>query len=282
MKNAGAINIRVVFLTLLVWWLSACTAVHTSVAKRDLDVQTRMSETIYLDPVDPEERTIFIDIRQTAPEYQLPLEDDVRALLAGRNYQIVDSPAEAQYWLQVNVRSVQRERPEKVLAQEKHAMSQEEIYALLNPGLPPPAQPRTASTPASPRRSNTLLIADTTAANQTLDSRQVGRVLAVLVVFAGAEYLGRQLVHDRYYTMITDVQVAERIPGHSAEWVQEQSSHVLLQGDSGSLEQMWERATDRRRYQVRVVSFANRANLSWSDAEQPLHEGLLRSLTGIF
>ena len=35
-------------------------------------------------------------------------------------------------------------------------------------------------------------------------------------------------------------------------------------------------------YQVRVVSFANKANLSWQDAEQPLHQGLLRSLAGIF
>lgn len=269
-------------MTGLVWWLSACTAVHTSIAKRDLDVQTRMSETIYLDPVDPDQRTVFIDIRQTAPEYRLPLEDDVSELLASRGYQVVDSPAQAQYWLQVNVRSVQKERPEKVLAGEQHGMNKQEIHALLHPGLPPPAQPRTSSSPPPSRRGNTLFIADTTAANQTLDSKQVGRVLAVLVVFAGAEYIGRQVVQDRYYTMITDIQVAERIPEESDEWVQEFSSHLLQQGDSGSLEQIWERATDRRRYQVRVVSFANRANLSWEDAEQPLHEGLLRSLTGIF
>ena len=31
--------------------LSGCAAVHTSIAKKDLDVQTKMSDTIFLDPV---------------------------------------------------------------------------------------------------------------------------------------------------------------------------------------------------------------------------------------
>lgn len=281
MVSGARPKLRALLLISVVGWLTACTAVHTSVAKRDLDVQTRMSETIYLDPVDPEQRTIFLDIRQTAPEYQLPLEKDVRQLLLSRDYRIVDSPMEAQYWLQVNVRSVQKEHPEKVLASEQSGMSREEIYALLNPGLLPPAPARPPAR-QRPRHSANVLITDTAAANQTLDSRQVGRVLAVLAVFAGAEYVGRQLVQDRYYTMLTDVQVAERVPEGSADRVLETGMHQLHQGDSGTLEQLWERATDRRRYQVRVVSFANRANLSWSDAEQPLHEGLLRSLTGIF
>ena len=76
--------------------LTGCMALHTSVAKGKLDVQTRMSETIYLDPVEPEFRTIFLDIRQTAAEYQLPLADDVRDMLLSRGYQLVDSPQQAQ------------------------------------------------------------------------------------------------------------------------------------------------------------------------------------------
>ena len=30
--------------------LGGCAAVHTSIAKKDLDVQTKMSDTIFLDP----------------------------------------------------------------------------------------------------------------------------------------------------------------------------------------------------------------------------------------
>jgi hypothetical protein len=34
--------------------LGGCAAVHTSIAKKDLDVQTKMSDTIFLDPVEGE------------------------------------------------------------------------------------------------------------------------------------------------------------------------------------------------------------------------------------
>jgi hypothetical protein len=46
--------------------LSGCAAVHTSIAKKDLDVQTKMSDTIFLDPVGLDKRIIFVDIRNTS------------------------------------------------------------------------------------------------------------------------------------------------------------------------------------------------------------------------
>jgi hypothetical protein len=39
--------------------LSGCAAVHTSIAKKDLDVQTKMSDTVFLDPVGPDKKTVF-------------------------------------------------------------------------------------------------------------------------------------------------------------------------------------------------------------------------------
>jgi hypothetical protein len=94
--------------------------------------------------------------------------------------------------------------------------------------------------------------------------------------------MGNQLVQDKYFTMLTDIQLAERIAPDSIGRVQEVSRQNLEQGDSGNTELLWELSTDRRKYQIKVVSFANKANLSWDDAEQPLHDGLLRSLAGIF
>lgn len=264
----------------LLMLLSSCSAVHTSVAKRNLDVQTRMSQTIYLEPVEPELRTIYVDVRQTAAEYQLPLAEDIRALLQSRGYQLLDSPQQAQYWLQVNVRTILKERPEQVLSREEYGLSRDEIDILLDPALgaiPPPA-PDTYS-----GHGTGGFIVDAAVANEvSVDSKDVARALVVLAVFAGAEYVGNQLVQDKYYTMLTDVQVAERLPADSDTQVQENARHSLQQGDSGGFEQLWQRTTDRRKYQVRVVSFANKANLTWLEAEQPLHQGLLRSLSGIF
>lgn len=253
-------------------------ALHTSVAKGKLDVQTRMSETVYLDPVEPELRTIFIDVRQTAAEYRLPLADDVRDLLLSRGYQLVDSPQQAQYWLQVNVRTVLKERPEVVLASGEYDMSPEQIHQLLYPGMPLP-EPEEA---VVQRRVSNVAVYTDASYGTDIDGKDIARALVVLAAWAGAEYVGNQLVQDKYYTMLTDIQLAERIAPDSIGLVQESSIQQLKQGDSGNTELLWELATDRRKYQLKVVSFANKANLSWEDAEQPLHQGLLRSLAGIF
>ncbi|MDX1536816.1 complement resistance protein TraT [Arsukibacterium sp.] len=265
---------------LLLLPLTGCMALHTSVAKGKLDVQTRMSETIYLDPVEPELRTIFLDIRQTAAEYQLPLADDVRDLLLSRGYQLVDSPQQAQYWLQVNVRTVLKERPEVVLASGEYNMSPEQIHQLLYPGIPY-EDPHLQAVAVQRRARNVAIYADASYGTD-IDGKDIARALVVLAAWAGAEYVGNQLVKDKYYTMLTDIQLAEKIAPDSIGRVQESSRQQLQQGDSGNTELLWELATDRRKYQVKVVSFANKANLSWQDAEQPLHQGLLRSLAGIF
>ena len=271
---------RIAAVIMALIWLSGCTAVHTSVAKRSLDVQTRMSQTVYLDPVEPEQRTIFVDIRNTTAEYQLPLNDDVRQFMLQRGYHLVNSPINAQYWLQVNVRTVLKERPDKVLASE-YGMSDEEIHAMLNPGMAPPPAPETPEQHSERYSRNAAVFVDTSVGTN-IDGKDVARALVVLAAFAGAEYIGNQLVQDKYYTMLTDIQIAERIAPDSEQKVQEYSEHQLLQGDSGAFEQLWQRDTDMRKYQLKVVSFANKANLKWQDAEQPLHQGLMRSLAGIF
>lgn len=255
--------------------LTSCSALHTSVAKRQLDVQTRISQTVYLDPVDPELRTIFLDIRNTSAEYQLPLADDLRHYLLNRGYNVIDSPLQAQYWLQVNVRTVIKQQPEKVLAQE-YGMTAAESHALLHPDRAPQVERKNeAYYPSGP-----IFVDAGVAAH--VDGKDIVRGLVVLAAFAGAEYVGNQVVKDKYYTMLTDIQIAERISPDSIALVQESSRHQLAQGDSGSFEQLWQRDTQMRKYQIKVVSFANKANLTWQEAELPLHQGLLRSLAGIF
>ncbi|MDP4537000.1 complement resistance protein TraT [Alkalimonas collagenimarina] len=267
-------------------WLSGCSAIHTSIVKGDLDVQTRMSQTIYLDPVDPEQRTVFLDIRQTAAEFQHPIGQAVAELLLQRGYQVIDSPAMAQYWLQVNVRTVLKQSPEKVLAQPEYDMSEHDIAVLMNPALAalPPPLPDEAKAKQERRRSRSgssnVYVGYSSGRN--VSSKELRNTLFALAVIAGAEYAGRQMVQDVYYTMVTDIQVAEKLPLEEEQQVLEQSAHLLLQGDSGSTEQLWQRTLDRRKYQARIVSFANQANLDWQEAEPALQLGLMRSLAGIF
>ena len=88
--------------------LSGCGALHTAVAKRNLDVQTKMSSSIFLDPVEPQQRTVFVDIRNTSDKPEFDLKPQVIQSLQARGYQVIDSPKRAHYWLQANVLQVGR------------------------------------------------------------------------------------------------------------------------------------------------------------------------------
>ena len=48
--------------------LSGCVAMHTFLAKKDLDVQTKMSDTVFLDPVGPDKKVLFVQTRNTSDQ----------------------------------------------------------------------------------------------------------------------------------------------------------------------------------------------------------------------
>ncbi len=51
--------------------LSGCSATHTAISKRNLQVQTKMSDTIFLDPVADDKRTVFVQVRNTSDQQGL-------------------------------------------------------------------------------------------------------------------------------------------------------------------------------------------------------------------
>ena len=71
--------------------LSGCAAASTAVAKRNLDVQTKMSDTIFLDPVAPQDRTVYVDIRNTSDRTGLDIGPQVRAAVEARGYRFVEA-----------------------------------------------------------------------------------------------------------------------------------------------------------------------------------------------
>ena len=83
--------------------LSGCSAIHTSVAKKDLDIQTKMSESIFLDPVAPEKRIVFVQVRNTSDKPGIILEPAIKQAILANGYRITDNPDEAYYMLQANV-----------------------------------------------------------------------------------------------------------------------------------------------------------------------------------
>lgn len=228
--------------------LAGCGAVHTAVAKRNLDVQTKMSSSIFLDPVEPQQRTVFVDIRNTSDKPEFDLKPQVIQSLQARGYQVIDSPSRANYWLQANVLQVGR----------SNARATNGALAA-GPGMAGGAVTGYALHRATGGSSGGAAI-----------GAAVGGAVVGTVVDA--------MVEDVYYSVITDIQIMERFDGT----VREQSEHQLIQGDSGSTTSSYQRNTDMRKYQTRVVSFANQANLKWPEAEPQLTQGMVRALAGLF
>ncbi|OSS42953.1 IncF plasmid conjugative transfer surface exclusion protein TraT [Desulfurella amilsii] len=87
----------------LVFYLSSCATVMSGIENTKLQTQAKMSNTIFLNPVSPAQKTIYVQVRNTS---QVPM-PDLKAMviqkLQTNGYRIVEDPQQAHYWLQANV-----------------------------------------------------------------------------------------------------------------------------------------------------------------------------------
>jgi len=88
------------------------------------------------------------------------------------------------------------------------------------------------------------------------------------------------LVKDVNFTVITDVQVSERVG--RGQKVQEDFNASLSNGTASRSYQTSTRNSDFQRYRTRIVSYASQVNLTFAKARPALEEGLLKALSGIF
>jgi hypothetical protein len=73
--------------------------------KVTLDVQTKASESIFLEPVSPAKRIIFISVRNTSDK-DLAIKSRIMERLSNSGYRITEDPDAAQFMLQANVLKV--------------------------------------------------------------------------------------------------------------------------------------------------------------------------------
>jgi hypothetical protein len=147
-----------------------CSAVNTSLNKRDLDVQTKISDTIFLEPVRPDKRIVFISVRNTSDKH-LNIKSRIKNRLRNSGYQITDDPDKAQFMLQANVLKVGKD-------------NQKSSDSYIEAGFSGAALGNAVSS-----RSDT----------------GKGIVLGALV-----GVISDSLVDDTLFTMVTDLQVRER------------------------------------------------------------------------
>lgn len=241
-------NVRTLLLIgLTVITVSGCAAAHTAIAKRNLDVQTRMSSSVFLDPVAASKRTVYLQVRNSSDKPEFQIEEALRTTLQGKQYAVVTDPDQANYMLQVNILQVGKMDPTTA----DHIFSQGFGGAVAGAAL--------------------LASGGRTGPRGIVSGGLIGGTAGLV---AGA------LVKDVTYTVITDVQVSERPRGNKK--VNVSAKHKLQQGSSGAAETTVNEESDWMRYQTRVMSQANKVNLDFEEALPKLAQGLSTSISGLF
>jgi hypothetical protein len=112
----------------------------------------------------------------------------------------------------------------------------------------------------------------------SLSSNNSNSIIAGGLIGAGLSTLGDALVKDVTFSILTDIQISERAQGLA---ITQNTNSTLKQGTSGNVIVKSTETTSWKKYQTRILSTANKANLKFKDAEPKLIEGLLRSISGL-
>ena len=234
----------------LVLALAACAATTTAISKRTLDVQTKMTDSIFLEPVTQPQRTVLVEVRNSSDQPQLDVAPAVRAALAERGYRLVDAPQDAHFILQANVLQVGRTS-------------------------------QAAAEGAFAKGFGSALVGGAAGAGLgRVASDQTEVMIAGAVAGAAASAVADSFVQDVTYSIITDLQISER--AGEGVMVTERMTQDLAQGSGGRRLLATTEVHDWKRYQTRVLSSAHRVNLDFEDAAPQLVAGLTRAIAGIF
>lgn len=231
--------------------LTGCAATEVALTKKDLDVQTKTSTAIFVDPVSPEKRTVYVDVKSGVQEFDRAIFK--RLLLDSfannsNNYRIVDDPEKAQYTLSAFVLNLEKASP---------SASQQ----ALNKGY-----------------QGTGVLAGAALGAQT--NNDYKGALAGAVVGGATDLISGALVKDVTYMLVCDIQIKER--AKSGVVVKRDTSINTKVSDNGGVHQSTSEQSNQKEYATRIVTTANKANLKLEDAQDPIYKKTAAAIAGFF
>ena len=234
--------------------LGGCAAVSTSVAKRNLDVQTKISTAVFVDQVQRAKRTVYVSIRSGAMEFDRnAFSRAVKEAFANNpeGYTITDDPDAAQYQMNIFVITLEKASPtagEVALSQGYHG----DVGAGAAAGM--------------------IVGADQ---GHTRTSMAGGGILGALGTTAANAF-----VQDVTYMLVTDVQVKETAA--KGVIVRKDSKLSAKVSDSGSITQTASEVSNKKEYRTRIVTTANKANLDLAEAQEPMFKKTAHAMSSFF
>lgn len=93
----------ILFVLGLAFYLSSCASVMSAIENEKLQTQAKMSNTIFLNPVSPVQKTVYVQIRNTSQVPMPELKAMIIQKIQANGYRVVEDPQQAHYWLLANV-----------------------------------------------------------------------------------------------------------------------------------------------------------------------------------
>ena len=233
----------------LILTLCSCGAMQKQIKHGKLEVETKMSDTIFLDPVEDNQKKIIIQIRNTSDKKDLNIKEEIKQALIDGGYKIVTNAKDAQFMLQANILQVGKN-------------TLEDPFSMMGGGF---------------GSSLSGALAGGAIGGAMSDSYK-GAVVGGLLGGIASTIIDSAVEVVRY-SMITDLQISEKADGATAI---EASNARLKQGTSGVKTSTWTQKTNWKKYQTRIVSVAKKTNLKFELAIPELKAGLIQSIAGMF
>ena len=245
MKTFFNISILIVSTLVAGIFISGCGAAANEIEKRNLEVQTKMSDSIFLEPVALEKQIVYIKIRNTTDK-NIDIEEQIKAAIQAKGFKVVTNPEEAYFMIQANVLQVGKTDA----TDSDSALKSGFGGGLLGAGV-------SAVTGGS--------------GNNIGIGAAVGAIVGLVA---------DTMVKDIYYSMVADVEIRQR-PALD-EKISQNEENYSEQGTTSTISQnVNTNNVQWKIYRTRVVSTANQVNLEFEEAQAELSKGLVRSLSGL-
>ena len=234
--------------------LSGCAAIETSIAKRNLDVQTKISTAIFVDPVKRSKRLVYVDIRSGVMEFdRRALRAAVKQELASNEngYRMTDDPDKAQYQMNIFVIALEKASPTAA----ERALKQGYIGD------------RRAGAAAG------MMVGAEHGHSGT--SMAVGGILGAVGATAANAF-----VQDVTYMLVADVQIKERT--RKGVFVRKDSRISAKVSDAGTSTQTVSEVSKQKEYRTRIVTTAEKANLELAEAQPLMFKKTAYAMSGFF
>ena len=102
LPNGFAKPVQLLLLLVAALLFAGCAATQISLEKKDLKVETQMSDTVFLNLDDEQDKTVYLDIRNTSDK-DIDLTPYIAARMEDKDYTVVNNPKDAYYIIQGNI-----------------------------------------------------------------------------------------------------------------------------------------------------------------------------------